>query len=94
MVAEYDKPQLSFGEDRYLTLTVAKRTVGYIKNFVHASNPTHEISEEMKSLCRNHEKDLLIMGIYRGVRGKHVVHGESQRCSDRKDNGCGYPTQI
>lgn len=56
LVTEYGEPQEITGDKKLTTLAVVKRTVSYMKNFVHSESPTHTMSSDVTKSCKNRNK--------------------------------------
>ena len=55
-VAKYGKPQDVAENTQDRTLFFIRKTVDYMKNYIYAENPTHQLSSETTNACRNSEK--------------------------------------
>lgn len=44
------------GSESPKTMLVVRQTVDYMKNYIHAENPTHRLSADIISACTNNEK--------------------------------------
>lgn len=55
-IAEYGEQQEVNGDKQHETMFVVRKTVDYMKNYVYAEHPTHQLSTETKSACRNNDR--------------------------------------
>jgi prolyl 4-hydroxylase len=53
--AKYGEKQEVGDRDREKTMFVIRKTVDYMQNYVHAENPTHQLSKAIINECRNHD---------------------------------------
>lgn len=53
MIAQYGEPQRIEGSEASSTLAVVRQTNSYMKNFVGAPNPTHNMTAHVMKECRN-----------------------------------------
>lgn len=53
LVKNYGEPQKAEGKEKSQTLLVVRKTIDYMRNFIHAENPTHKISREILEQCTN-----------------------------------------
>ena len=52
-IAEYGEQQEVDGDKQHETMFVIKKTIDYMKNFIYAEHPTHQLSEDVIKVCRN-----------------------------------------
>ena len=55
LITKYGEPQTVSGAESRATLFVIKEALFYMKNFVHAKNPTHKMSPQTIARCRNRD---------------------------------------
>ncbi len=54
-IQNYGVEQNAQGAIEHLTMMVIRKSIFYMKNFVHAENPTHKLSKKIIEKCRNHD---------------------------------------
>ncbi len=52
-IAKYGEQQEVDGDKQHETMFVIKKTIDYMKNFIYAEHPTHQLSEDVIKVCRN-----------------------------------------